>query len=547
MNTKKLLSLFYRRKKNLPNWKKIPVDRKKTNYKKSFLIATSSGGLLSPLVFESLLGVSLKSRGHDVEFLLCDGVLSACIMCTSNDIDEENYEKNGPKKICNSCFINAYNFLKPTKIKINVLSDYLTNKDKVVIDQLNLVNKTVKELREFSFENNSIGEHAYAGVLRYYGVAELNSNSISKKIFIEYVKSGVKTYLASKKLFKEKKYDEIVLNHGIYIPQGVINLAAKEQKINIINWNAGIRKQSFCLTRGDTYHRSFLHEDNDNWQNISINKQIDERIESYLSERLYGKNDWIFFHKNPSFDPDKLLKEMKVDLNKPIIGMPTNVIWDARINFPANFFENILEWIFYTIDYFSKRNDIQLLIRVHPAEVNSTKPAEQRVKDEIFKKYKSLPKNVFIVDAENNISTYPLFDKCNSVILYATKMGIELPVKNIPVIVCGEAFVRNKKIAIDITSKDHYLNVLNQLPLIDHKVDILRAKKYAYHFFFRRTIKVESIIEVINQWPNIDIDKNLNDILKKKNDPGLEKIIECFENGSDFIFNDEDFLEENTL
>ena len=126
-------------------------------------------------------------------------------------------------------------------------------------------------------------------------------------------------------------------------------------------------------------------------------------------------------------------------------------------------------------------------------------------------------------------------------------MGIELPVKNIPVIVCGEAFVRNKKIAIDITSKDHYLNVLNQLPLIDHKVDILRAKKYAYHFFFRRTIKVESIIEVINQWPNIDIDKNLNDILKKKNDPGLEKIIECFENGSDFIFNDEDFLEENTL
>jgi hypothetical protein len=545
MYIKKLLSLFYKRRKNLPNWKKISVDKKKTNHKKSFLIATSSGGLLSPLVFESLLGVVLNSRGHDVDFLLCDGVLSACIMGTSRDIDEETYKKNGPKQMCNSCFINAYNFLKPTKIKIKTLSNYLNNEDSMLINNLNLENKTIQELREFSYKNSLIGEHAYAGVLRYYGVAELDINLISKKIFIEYVKSGVKTYLACKKLFKEKKYDEILLNHGIYVPQGVINLAAKEQKINITNWVAGIRKQSFCLTRGDTYHRSLINEDNNNWQNISINKQIDERIDSYLESRRHGKNDWVFFHKNPTFNPDKLLKEMKVDLNKPIIGLPTNVVWDARINFPTNFFESILEWIFYTIDYFSKRDDIQLLIRVHPAEVNSTKPAEQRIKDEIFKKYKSLPSNVFIVDAENNISTYPLFDKCNSIILYGTKMGIELPVKNIPVIVCGEAFVRNKNITIDITSKDHYLNVLNKLPLINHKVDILRAKKYAYHFFFRRTIKVESILEVANQWPNIDIDKNFNNILKKKNDPGLEKIIECFEDGSDFIFNDEDFLKKN--
>ncbi len=542
MNTKKFLSLFYRRRKNLPNWKKIPVDKKKTNQKKSFLIATSAGGLLSPLVFESLLGVSLKSRGHDVEFLLCDGVLSACIMCTSSDIDEESYKKNGPKKICNACFINAYNFLKPTKIKINALSDYLTSADKVAINQLDLENKTIQELREFLFENNSIGEHAYAGVLRYYGMAELDINSISKKIFIEYVKSGVKTYLSSKKLFKEKKYDEIILNHGIYIPQGVINLAAKEQKINITNWVAGIRKQSFCLTRGDTYHRSLIYEDNDNWQNISFNKKIDERIESYLESRRHGKNDWVFFHKNPTFDPDKLLKEMKVDLNKPIIGLPTNVIWDARINFPTNVFESILEWVFYTIDYFSKRDDIQLLIRVHPAEVNSTKPAQQRIKDEIFKKYKALPKNIFIVDGENSISTYPLFDKCNGIILYGTKMGIELPIKNIPVIVCGEAFVRNKKITIDINSKEHYLKVLDELPFKNQKIDIIRAKKYAYHFFFRRTIKLKSIIEIVDQWPNIDINKNLNKILDERSDPGLEKIIECFENGNDFIFDDENFL-----
>jgi len=153
-----------------------------------------------------------------------------------------------------------------------------------------------------------------------------------------------------------------------------------------------------------------------------------------------------------------------------------------------------------------------------------------------------LPKNIFIVDGENSISTYPLFDKCNGIILYGTKMGIELPIKNIPVIVCGEAFVRNKKITIDINSKEHYLKVLDELPFKNQKIDIIRAKKYAYHFFFRRTIKLKSIIEIVDQWPNIDINKNLNKILDERSDPGLEKIIECFENGNDFIFDDENFL-----
>ena len=110
----------------------------------------------------------------------------------------------------------------------------------------------------------------------------------------------------------------------------------------------------------------------------------------------------------------------------------------------------------------------------------------------------------------------------------------------VPVIVCGEGFIRNKKIAIDVISKEHYTNILNELPLKDYKVDILRAKKYAYHFFFRRMMIVKSITEKPQQWPNIGIDKNLNKILNEKSDPGLEKIIKCYEDGSDFIFNDED-------
>lgn len=229
MHIKKFLSFFYKKDDNMPNWSKFLPKKIKTNQKKKkILIALSAGGLKSASIFESLLAVSLNTRGHNVEFLLCDGVLTACIMCTLKNVDEDEYLKSGSKKICNSCFINSYKFLKPTKIKIRVLSDYLKNKDDKFIKNLNFEKMEFQELKKFSINNIPIGENAYAGALRYYGSTELESNSKSKSILCEYLKSGVKTYLASYRLFKKNEFNEVLMNHGIYIPQGVINSVAKK-------------------------------------------------------------------------------------------------------------------------------------------------------------------------------------------------------------------------------------------------------------------------------------------------------------------------------
>ena len=93
---------------------------------------------------------------------------------------------------------------------------------------------------------------------------------------------------------------------------------------------------------------------------------------------MKGSKDWIFFHKNPSFDSKKFFKENNIDPNKPIIGLATNVLWDAQIDYPSNFFSGMMEWVYFTIDHFKKNQNIQLLVRVHPAEVNETKPSRQK-------------------------------------------------------------------------------------------------------------------------------------------------------------------------
>jgi len=148
-----------------------------------------------------------------------------------------------------------------------------------------------------------------------------------------------------------------------------------------------------------------------------------------------------------------------------------------------------------TIRYFETRPDLQLLIRIHPAEVTGLVPSRQLMTTEISRHFPSIPKNVFIIKPESTIGTYAAMNQCDSVVIYNTKMGIELSAVGIPVVVAGEAWIRNKGFSIDITSPEQYVSVLDGLPLGRRMNDsqINRAQKYAFHFFFRRMIDLRFI------------------------------------------------------
>src|SRR5690606_24327778 len=114
-------------------------------------------------------------------------------------------------------------------------------------------------------------------------------------------------------------------------------------------------------------------------------------ILNYLKSRWDGSRDWIYFHEKPGKDAAAFASEIGIDTNKPCIGLLTNVMWDAQLHYPANAFPNMLDWVLRTIEYFSKRPDLQLLVRIHPAEVRGTIPSRQPLRAEISKAYPSLP------------------------------------------------------------------------------------------------------------------------------------------------------------
>ncbi|MGO8381610.1 hypothetical protein ACC745_39445, partial [Rhizobium ruizarguesonis] len=53
--------------------------------------------------------------------------------------------------------------------------------------------------------------------------------------------------------------------------------------------------------------------------------------------------------------------------------------------------------------------------------------------------------------------TYSLCEGSNAVIIYGTKTGVEMTAKGIPVIVAGEAWIRNKGLTLDADTPENYL------------------------------------------------------------------------------------------
>ncbi|MBR8826711.1 MAG: capsule biosynthesis protein [Gomphosphaeria aponina SAG 52.96 = DSM 107014] len=535
-------------RKKIPNWpdweEMLNTNRllweeakEKAKTGPQVLMGTSVGGALPMSLPESMLAVALTLRGAQVHTLLCDRLLPACILVQKLDIPETtlaNYEL--AKTRCQDCFKAGSYFYQPLALPGHLYSELLSDTEREKAKNLS-GEVPLSEIPNYQLGNLNIGEHAYAGALRYFASGNLDNEPYREVVMRRYFEGALLTAFATKNLLAKHNFTVACFNHGIYSPHGIIGEVCRENLVRVVNWNVAYRKRCFIFSHQDTYHHTMLTEPLDAWENMPWNETMEESILEYLKSRWQGTRDWIWFHEQPDEEFVRIAGEIGLDLNKPIIGMLTNVMWDAQLHYRANAFPNMLTWVLETIKYFAQRPELQLLIRIHPAEIRGTLPSRQPLLPEIMKVWKELPPNVFIIPPDSNVSTYAAMQECDSVIIYGTKTGVELTSMGIPVIVGGEAWIRGKGITIDPVSPAEYFQCLDKLPLKIKLAgeELKRARKYAYHFFFRRMIPLQ-FMEPVAGKPPYKIKISKLDELLPGSDPGLDVICEGILSGSPFIY-----------
>jgi hypothetical protein len=490
---------YYARFDAYPDWKPIVegaepmwhAARQAAQGGPRVLMATGIGSYAHAVTLESALSAALTFRGAEVHALVCDGALTACAECEASLYpDIGRFAAHGPERdLCRDCQWPAERVYAQLGITVHRYSNWLTPEDRAEARRL-ATQLPFEQIADFRCDGLAVGEHAHAGALRFFASGSLDDEPHGERVLRRYLEAALLTASATRRLMRGVGFSAAVFTHGIYVPWGIVGEVARQEGVRVSTWNVAYRKRRFIFSHDDTYHHTLMTEPREYWEGMGLSAAQDRELTDYLASRREGLFDWIVFHRPTKQDPREVARRAGVDPSKPVIGLLTSVSWDAQLHYPANAFPNMLEWLVQTCEYFATRPDLQLLIRVHPAEISGFPPSRQPILRELHKRLPRLAPNIIVVPPESGMSTYVLMSLCNAVIIYNTKTGVELTSVGQPVVVAGEAWIRDKGITFDASSPQEYVKILDRLPFpgrLDAQ-QLARARRYAYHFFFNRMI-----------------------------------------------------------
>jgi hypothetical protein len=509
---------------------------------KRVLFVSSVGGHAVVRPVDSVVATACWLRGAEVALVLCDGVLPACEACAYTEFPNvTEFIEEGPQgRLCAPCFSDGSAYYEPLPFNTLRYSSYLTPMDREAA--LTAARPlTLPECFDLRMNGLALGEQVRASTIRFFGKADLTSES--PKVVLatarRYAAGALVAARACERLLDEQKPECIVAHHGVYVPQGVLGLVARARGVRVVNWGSSYRNTTAIFSHDDTYHRTFIDEPTTEWADRALTQEEEHELVAYLAARQRGRGDWTWITPESALRPDPrqsmdLLEELSLDPLLPTAGLLTNVLWDAQLFYDAAVFTDMLDWLWTTIDFFRENTDRQLVIRIHPHEIKHGN--RQPVEPELRRRYPSLPPTIKIVSHDDAYNTYALMDLCDAVLIYGTKTGVELTAAGIPIVVCGDAWIRGKGLSVDIESREHYSSVLESLPSFERlpPAIVARARKYAHHFFFRRMIPIGAF-DPDAAWPPRLRIRSLSELAPGA-DPGLDTICSGILDSASFVF-----------
>ena len=523
-----LASKFYQRSQaNMPELPPIQPGKRVLFY---------SGRIYSVhmTMYEGMIGWALRLRGADPVYTICDAFLTACELSTINNFDSiDDFVAAEKPAVCANCFTPDNEVLENLGWQPNRMSKYVQPDDWKKAREI-AANISLADAFNLEYNGIPVGEHIASTAYRtLFSTILEESDPYAVATVRRLTMNAVVIALLLPRMFADLQPDYMVAHHGIYLTAGIAGEYARQNNIPVINWTTVYRRNTVMFSHGDTYHRTMLTEPVEYWENYSLTSEDEALLEDYLLRHYKTSWDTKSYNQDTDENPERIVRELGLDFNRPLIGMYTNLAWDANVHYAGNIFASHTDWLLETIEAFLNRPDTQLVIRIHPAEVKTNLgPVRQRADDTIRARFGTLPDHIKVIAPENPLSSYGVMRLATLNVVYGTKLGMEMAAQGLKVITAGEASYRNKGFTYDPQTKQQYFEWLynpNQLPSMSEAM-IERSRKYAYHFYFRRQIAFPSL----RYSPNVYVPNTISD-LKAGCYANLDVVCDGILNGAPFV------------
>lgn len=488
------------------------------------------GGMPIMLHLEGAIAAALRLRQHKVHAVLCDGVFSACI---KREVTDTTHVTEW-QKTCSACKRACSDTLSQLGVPHSFIGDYVSERE--LLQARNESKKiTWATVETLSYQGVSIGKNVKSAIQRYLKGHDLPTDA---NIVQEYAFSGLVSAAAARNSFRQVKPARIFMSHGVYVDWGPALHTALEVGIPVTAWMASYLPARFYFRHlEDGVHIDFHSMSNDAWRDIStINltagqqKQLDE----YLTDRYQRNSSFDMKHFKPYVGKTvEALARYGLDEGKPIWGILAHINWDSVSDYAPMLYDSFNEWMSDTIEIAKEISNVQWLIKVHPAEAWDN--PDSGVEALIRRKYPSLPANIRVLSAEENISPLDFYSLVDGAVTVYGTAGLELAMHGKPIILAGDAHYGKKGFTYDADSRDAYKFLLQGTagigPLSSPQVDL--AKKYAYCYFILRQIPVSVVSNPDAKWWGFQFNKR--ESLLPGKDPAIDFICERVNDGNDFI------------
>lgn len=282
--------------------------------------------------------------------------------------------------------------------------------------------------------------------------------------------------------------DQVIIPNGTIQEMGIVYRVARYLQIPTVTFEFGDQQERIWLAQDEEIMR---HETDHLWASKG-SRPLDEPQMQRLQELFSAREDartWKNFARKwqdtPTQGGSTVRKKLGLD-NRPVILLATNVLGDSLTLGRQVFSRTMADWIEQTVRFFGKRQDVQLLIRVHPGELLTHGTS---MVDVVKAELGETPGHIRLIEPDEKINTYDVMDITDLGLVYTTTVGLEMAMRGIPVVVAGQTHYRDRGFTYDPESWDVYFEMLNSMlnklesaRLTQDQIEL--SWRYAYLFFF---------------------------------------------------------------
>ncbi len=282
--------------------------------------------------------------------------------------------------------------------------------------------------------------------------------------------------------------DVVIVPNGTIQEMGVVYRVARFLEIPTVTFEFGDQRERIWIAQ----NTEIMQQDTDTLWAARGGRPLEETQLKQLQALFDAREDartWKNFARKwqdiPTEGGKAVHRKLGLD-ERPVVLLATNVLGDSLTLGRQIFSDTMSDWIAKSCQYFRTREDVQLVIRVHPGE---TLTQGGSMVDVVKSALDEIPPHIHLIRPEEKVNTYDLADITDLGLVYTTTVGMEMAMRGIPVIVSGQTHYRNRGFTYDPQSWEAYFKMLDSL-LNDlgsarlSQEQVALSWRYAYLFFF---------------------------------------------------------------